>query len=531
MAQRKIKVGDNSEVGREETIVRDERSARHRETELRQRVRYLTAALVLTFIVALSFGIQARQYRSGELAVQSISVRNTNLPLSMRLGIEAYRTFDTSLARSALLDIAEAPLPFIQVLEGHTSDVESVAFSPDGKTLASGSFDGTIILWNVATRRAIGQPLKGHTGLIYSVAFSPDGKTLASGSNDSTVRLWDVSTRQPIGQLLPTDMVFSVAFSPDGKTLASGGNGTLVLWDVATRQPIGQPYTGERYGFGGLTFSPDGKTLAYIYGNGDAITLWDVATRQPIDQLQTYEVNSIAFSPDGKTLAAGSADGTINMWDMATRRPIAHPPTELIFVRSIAFSPDGNLLASGKDDGTIKLWEKEGSAGFNGTYMGSLAGHTRPVTSVDFSPDGKMLASGSMDGTIVLSNLSVLTATSEYDMESPIGQLIAWGGKTYKANDLIDMYFSPASGSAEKEEIWWDAITRQPIGQWIKDKTSAVTVSAAFSPDGKTLASGSYDDSIILWNVATRQPIGQPLKGHTGNVSSMAFSPDGKTLA
>ena len=157
-------------------------------------------------------------------------------------------------------------------LTGHTDDVDSVAFSPDGKTLASGSDDGAVRLWDVASHRQIGAPLTGHTDAVSSVAFSPDGKTLASGSGDDSVRLWDVASHRQIGSPLTghTDAVDSVAFSPDGKTLASGSDDDSVrLWDVASHRQIGSPLTGHTDAVDSVAFSPDGKTLAS--GSGDDI--------------------------------------------------------------------------------------------------------------------------------------------------------------------------------------------------------------------------------------------------------------------
>ncbi|WP_084763412.1 NACHT and WD repeat domain-containing protein, partial [[Scytonema hofmanni] UTEX B 1581] len=243
-------------------------------------------------------------------------------------------------------------------LQGHSELVISVAFSPDGKTLASGSADKTIKLWDVATGK-ISQTLTGHSKWVNSVAFSPDGKTLASGSADKTIKLWDVATGK-LSQTLTghSDGVYSVAFSPDGKTLASGsGDKTIKLWDVATGKPS-QTLTGHRDKVISVAFSPDGKTLA-SGSYDDTIKLWDMATGKPSQTLTGHrdKVNSVAFSPDGKTLASGSPDKTIKLWDVATGKLSQTLTGDSDEVSSVAFSPDGKTLASGSADKTIKLWD------------------------------------------------------------------------------------------------------------------------------------------------------------------------------
>ncbi|WP_370072291.1 protein kinase [Streptacidiphilus sp. MAP5-3] len=282
-------------------------------------------------------------------------------------------------------------------LTGHTNAVFSVAFSPDSRTLASGSTDETVRLWDVATRT--GTATLTGSASVSSVAFSPDGRTLASGSGDNTIWLWDVATRSNTATLTgDTDEVSSVAFSPDGRTLASGSfDETVRLWDVATRSHTAT-LTGHTNLVSSVAFSPDGRTLAS--GGGDnTVRLWDVATRSHAATLtgHTDLVFSVAFSPDGRTLASGSGDHTIRLWDVATRTSTATLTGHTGWVSSVAFSPDGKTLASGSEDNTIRLWDVA-----TRTSTATLTGHTNDVIGVAFSPDGKTLASGSSDNTVRL---------------------------------------------------------------------------------------------------------------------------------
>jgi hypothetical protein len=258
----------------------------------------------------------------------------------------------------------------------HAWPVESVAFSPDGRILASGSADKTVRLWDVSSRQLLAT-LTGHEESVDSVAFSPDGRLLASGSRDKTVRLWDVSSRQLLATLTGHyNIVLSVAFSPDGRLLASASDDkTVRLWDVASRQLLAT-LTGHKKGVESIVFSPDGRLLASC-SLDKTVRLWDVATRQPLATLGHEDfVWSAAFSPDGRILASISTDKTVRLWDVATRQTLSTLTGHNDWVTSLAFSPDGRVLASASRDKTLRLWDVP-----TRQPLATLTGHNDWVTS------------------------------------------------------------------------------------------------------------------------------------------------------
>jgi WD40 repeat protein len=410
-------------------------------------------------------------------------------------------------------------------LTGHVNKVTCVAFSPDGKTLASASWDHTVKLWDVATSKAQAT-LEGHANC---VAFSPDGKTLATGSDDATIKLWDAATGKVRSTLTGhPDGVYSVAFSPDGKRIASAshkprgmGNGVIILWDVASQEAVELSRADSSYS-NSLAFSPDSKTLAAVINllNSHAIVqLWDVETGKLTETLKGHSLglNTVAFSPDGKTLASGGEDRTVKVWDLATKEAKTTFAGHANFVSAVAFSPDRRTLASASLDRTVKLWDL---TAVEPTTL--LLGHAKQVNAVAFSPDGQTVASAGQDQAIKLWDVA------SGDLKTSIE------GHTDVIKSVV---FSPngkilASASIDRTVKLWDVATGE-LKITLEGQREAGRVyypnPVAFSPDSQTVATITAEHAIRISDAATGA-LRMTLKGHAGPVLSLAFSPDGGAL-
>jgi WD40 repeat protein len=388
--------------------------------------------------------------------------------------------------------------PPVRALEGHFGTVNSLTFSPDGKTLAAGGADNAIKLWDVASgmlkpipankRWIVRNPNheleRAHSGSVAAVAFCPDGRAIATGgSTDRTVRIWPLSklgmangdstggqchTRQ-------AEMVSGLSFSPDGKSLASNGWGPLIhIWDMPSltnRDTLEAPLPA----FPSLAHSPDGRLLASTTFHGP-LQIWDLKSRRLLKTLKgpTW-FHSVAFNSDGTRIAAGGGEGTIKLFNSATGREWASLTHRDELTFSVAFSTDGKTLATGNNDDEVILWDMVAAKS-----IGALKGHEESVRAVAFSPDGKTLASGGDDGFVKLWDLTKCRTGT----------------------------FSPYVNN--NPNVWYrndsQTISQAKLVHDFAGHLAHVT-GVAFSPDGRILASSSGDTTALLWNVAKLQSL------------------------
>jgi len=556
------------------SIAEAERWLAERSTEIPRKIRELVARskharrrkritlIVIIGVIAGAIGFgsaegwtahqQRIEAQSRMVADEADQAGAADPSLAMQLSLAAYRITPTLEARGSLL--RASALHAATRLLGHSGAFNTVAISPDGHTLAAGSTDQVVRLYDLNSANgqepAVLSSLTDHIGAITAVAFSPDGQTLASGSDDNTIRLWNLTNpRHPVLLAVLIDhpttatsaiAVTAVAFNPDGHLLATAStNHTAQLWDLNDiRHPTAlAPLTGHNSSVNTVAFSPDGHTV--VSGSDDrTVQLWDVSDpHHPAPEAtltgHTDSIHAVAFSPDGHTVASASRDNTVRLWDVSDPH---HPTPQItltgptVSVATVAFSPDGHQLASGSEDGLVRLWDLTDAR--HPIALAPRSGHTNSVNAVTFTPGGHTLASGGSDGTVRLWNLTApdhppLIFTESLNTPLNIN------------NPLDAVAFNPdgrtlASGGNDRLVRLWDLTDpRYPTLSHVLSGLPSFIEALAFNRSGHTLAIADGDNTIRLWDLTDpHKPIpAATLAGHTSIVESVAFSPDGHTLA
>jgi WD40 repeat protein len=449
-----------------------------------------------------------------------------------------------------LSTLVQSQTPRLVVPIGHASVVQSVAFSPDGNTVLTGSWDGTAKLWDLSGREL--QTFSG-AGWISAVAFSPDGKTVLTGSSDGKARLFDLAGRELQVFSYPTAVegIHTVAFSPDGRKVVTGGeDGVARLWNLSGQEL--QTFSADSSAVLSVAFSPAGQQLLTGALSGQTI-LWDLSGKV----IRTFSgsaalraIYAVAFSPDGQQVLTGGADGMARLWDLSGQE-IQTFPTQSFAVLAVAFSPDGQQLFMGTINGEAILWDRSGQVvktfsglsevdeinavtfspdgtriltghrvemaklwDLSGSVLQTFVGHTNQVLAASFSPDGtKILTSGSGRSTpaAIMWDLATMAITPFHGHQDMV----------------ISAVFSPAGDQVLTSSVDGTAIRWNLSGKALQTFDDYVT-SAAFSPDGQQILTGTQDFTANLWDLSGA--LLQVFSGHEGTVSSVAFSPDGQNV-
>lgn len=513
------------ELKRETNEAEEEASRQRRRARIS--IALAAIALVLALVAALEYlnanaqRTQANQARatarSRALAAEAITDYQHTLGRGLLLAVQAYKTAPTAQARGALIGGLVKTEGMVAYLNAHAGAVNAVAFDPVEPVLASGSVDGSVVLWNYGTGRrttlrAVSEPING-------VAFSPGGNIVAAASDDGSVNIFDAATGKRLRTLRGNaGQVYGVAFDPARNIVASvNENGSVILWNVATGERL-RTLVDPAGEMNGVAFSPSGQTIATADGDGLTM-LWNVRSGHRTRTLRTDDtspVNGVAFSRQGSTIATADTDGLVYLWDARTGQ-LRHALNDGdgAAIESVAFSPKGQTVVAGGADNDLRTWNAT-----TGDLLRTFQGQTAAVESVAFSPDGNMMASGSADESVILWDVTPVGGTTTLDAHKGRVYSVAFGagGRTLAA----------ANGNGTVS--LWDVGTRREL-RVLRPRMGAVE-SVAFATSGKELAAVGNDGSVVVWDTATgRLRLSRSDGGDGDALNSVAFSPSGNLLA
>jgi len=399
----------------------------------------------------------------------------------------------------------------LRTLEGHSSPVNAVAVSPDGRLAVSASHDQTLKVWDLESGREL-RTLKGHSAAVTGVAVSPDGRRAVSASDDKTLKVWDLETGRELCTLEGhSSGVTSVAVSPDGRrAVSSSWEKTLKVWDLETGRAL-RTLEGHSNTVAGVAVSPDGWR-AVSAAHDHTLKVWDLETGRELRTLKghSFWVTGVAVSPDGRWAVSASSDNTLKVWDLETGRELRTLEGHASSVTGVAVSPDGRRAVSASSDKTLKVWDLE-----TGRELRSLEGHASSVTGVAVNPDGRRAVSASWDRTLKVWDLETGRALRTLEGHALMVTGVAVSPDGQRA----------VSASWDNTLKVWDLETGRAL-RTLEGHSSYVH-GVAVSPDGRRAVSASWDNTLKVWDLETGRAL-RTLEGHSSGVTGVAVSPDGR---